>query len=455
VATDARLPSGSQIAKILRATIRDDELWSDVSPAWDADEVVEMTSFRGALLVATKTGGLWRMNARDEWSQLDPGSTTSPLRSVAMLRTPDGNLVCIARGSLRVRCNRFPEVIGWQPFPVPGELATDTTIDSAQLRGLGGRLYIGVGGASAGSRDCAVWVSSVAAASTPARWGAAWTPLTTDCFGRGSDPAVGVVGNTWVTSMAAFDGEMYVGTGGHHPDGTGVYNTTGSGFADVTPPTIGLPIPRYGAMAVAGTRLFVGNHIGSPGFGTQVFAGLRDGSWVASNEPGFSMPENLSTSALASRDAYLYAGTLNLVHGFEVWARVPPLLEFIPPIERYYRILPREVAGLRVCVQVPLPCPIDLRPVYEPFEEIRLAFDKAQHPEDDANVIGNARTLIARAAGELERADQLAKLLGIANSAKEKREMGRELMLHVNEGVKLTGMATHLVQPTSKTLTIK
>jgi hypothetical protein len=33
--------------------------------------------------------------------------------------------------------------------------------------------------------------------------------------------------------------------------------------------------------------------------------------------------------------------------------------------------------------------------------------------------------------------------------------MGRELMLHVNEGVKLTGMAIHLVQPTSKTLTIK
>jgi hypothetical protein len=210
---------------------------------------------------------------------------------------------------------------------------------------------------------------------------------------------------------------------------------------------VGFPIPA--------SRLYVGRHIADLDWGTEVLARRRDGSWIESNVAGFGNPNNVSTSAMAGSDAYLYAGTLNLVEGFEVWRRVPSLLELLPPIDDDYRIISREAARLRVCAAFPIPCPLDLERLIAHFERIRLAFDKADHPDDDAQVIATARALMDEAAADLEEAGRLSKLVPFAESRKQARELGRQLMLHVESAVQTTSFAIELSESSAGSKPLK
>lgn len=452
-ATTGALPDGSADPKIFRATIRDDHVWSDATPPWtpplwSAGEVTTMLVFDGHLFVGTAGGRLWRLDAFGVWSNVTsalPGS--GPIHSLASWRRDTRRtLLCMGRGNFSLWCNADRDASGlWEELRVPPALwrgdPARNAIGSATLRGFGYELYVGVGGATAGGRTCAVWKYHAERG---------WSSVTGDCFGR--------EGLTWVPAMAEFRRRLYFGTGGHG-DTAVVYRTTGSGLEDVTPcaalydgcPTFGFSPIRYGSMAVADGWLYVGTRTRSGSFqGADVLA--TDGAtWRFSAREGFGIMGNDTTSALGSRDAYLYAGTDNPPSGFEVWRRVPTVAELFPYMFRDFDIMRKIRADLfrdfDICARrVRVPCPFAVERLLLPLESIRLAFDRAEHPQDDPGLIKAARGLISQAFEHVGEAQQLADLAEKTKDPKEAQRLRLEAMSHVNEAVKITSDAIALAK---------
>jgi hypothetical protein len=454
VASGEVTPAGIKQPHIFRAPIRDDTFWAEFSPPWgeagEADEVTDMIVFQDRLYVSNSGGQIWRTTGIG-WTDVTPDwpGNLAVLSMAPMLPRAGGHRLCVVRASrivmgahvgVDIWCGT-PES-GWDQISVPPEFDSDPTIQDAILRRFGRDLYLGVGGGSAGSRMCEVWKLSTPARFTPS---VDWSPVTTDCFGFGDDL-------TWVSSMAELDFMLYMGTAGHGANAV-IYRTNGRDLEDVTPcqprgpydcsnpfaPTV--PV-RYGSMAVGGARLYAGTRTGNAfPRGADVVVTENGEVWERSNLPGFG-ESNDATTALAGKDAYLYAGTLGTasIGGFQVWRRTPELLELIPFMFRDFREMVKLKAGFEGCL-IPLyhQCYFYLGPISLLLGSIDLGFDRAKL--DDPELIQDAKKMMSQAESELEEAEQLAALADKEEFVGTSQQLRAQALTHVQEAIKITHSA--------------
>ncbi|MBI2838128.1 MAG: hypothetical protein HYX75_07430 [Acidobacteria bacterium] len=386
---------------VYRAEMLADTIWTDVTPPWGGThgEVTDMLSWNDDLWLSTSAGELWRRDRTGRWRDVSPTWARGGNIFGLAVWLPPGEaatrLVAAGQG-VEVWSRRGDG--RWDEIVVADDLHASGFVSGA-LGSLGRHLYLGVGGGSAGSAACQVWRFT----------SRGWDPVTRDGFGR---PQL-----TWVNEMAVFGDWLYVGTAGHGEDTAGVFRMREGAAEDVTPCDLyggcagafsRAPV-RYGSLAATTSKLFVGTRTPSlPGeaIGADVLARAPDGSWALSNTPGFGVTGNDATTGLAAAGASLYAGTINILTGLEVWRRNAPLLEVLPTI-RVDRdlLLNRERKFLR-CLRRPH-CP-DWDRIVQPIEGIRLVFDTARYSQDDLKLILWARQSMAGATSLLDEARQLA-----------------------------------------------
>jgi hypothetical protein len=228
---------------------------------------------------------------------------------------------CVAQHSVPGIDIWCKDAAGWVQLPREPALL-DPLIGSAQLHALGSDLYVGVGGSTAGSRSCAVYKFHPDGILAPWSFGT-WTRITDDCFGTRQ---------TWVTSMHAFNGRLYIGIAGHEDEAAFIYRTNGEPdpwcggalLCDVTP-DIEPPMKRWQAMAVSKGRLYAGARKIDPPIGwAEVWVTADGTAWSRSSTVAFGDSFNLQTNALVGQGDLLYACTYNPDEGFQVWKRVLP-----------------------------------------------------------------------------------------------------------------------------------
>jgi hypothetical protein len=420
---------------------------SSLHPWGEAGEVTDMVVFQDRLYVSNSAGQIWRTTGVG-WTSVTPDWRGSRIvHSMApMLPRAGGHRLCAVRAS-RVVAGAHAGVeiwcgtpdSGWDKISVPPEFDSDPTIQQAILRRFGRDLYLGVGGKSAGSRMCEVWKLT-----TPPRFttSVSWTVVTSDCFGLGDDL-------TWVPAMAEFNFMLYMGTAGHGANAV-IYRTNGRDLEDVTPcqprgpyncldPFFATVPVRYGSMAVAGGRLYAGTRTGNASpRGADVVVTENAEVWERSNSPGFG-ESNDATTALASKDAYLYAGTFGTasIGGFQVWRRTPELLELIPFMFRDFREMVKLKAGLERCL-IPLypRCYFVLGPISLLLDSIELGFDRAK--SDDPELIQDAQKMISQAESELQEAEQLAVLANKQEFVGAAQQLRTQALTHVQEAINVT-----------------
>jgi hypothetical protein len=444
LATSIALPGGEKQPKIYRAAIRDDTVWSEFSPPWGAaGEVTDMVIFQDRLYVSNSDGQIWRLAGGGSWVDVTPDWPGSGIvHSMApMLPRAGGFRLCVVRGGIEIWCGTPGGT--WDQITVPPGFDDDPTIQNAVLRRLGRNLYLGVGGESAGSRQCEVWKLT-----TPERFttSVVWSPVTTVCFGFGDDL-------TWVPAMAEFDFMLYIGTAGHGATAV-VYRTDGSELEDVTPctlyadcsdfaaPPLLAPV-RYGSMAATGDRIYVGTRTPSlPGelMGADVIFTGDGGLWERSNEPGFGVMGNDAVTALGSDRGHLYAGVLNIVSGLEVWRRTPALIELLPFMLRDLKEMAILKSRLQRCLSPPSPfCPFNLVPIALAFEMIHTGFDKAAF--DDEELLQEIKKTLGQAESHLEEAERLAALAEKENNPRTVRKLRIQSLHSLDEAIKITRSA--------------
>jgi hypothetical protein len=449
LATSIVLPGGDKQPKIYRAAVRDDTVWSEFSPPWGAaGEVTDMVVFQDRLYVSNSDGQIWRLVGGSSWLDVTPDwPGSSIVHSMApMLPRAGGFRLCAVRGGIEIWCGTPGG--SWDRISVPPGFDGDLTIQSVVLRKLGRNLYLGVGGESAGSRQCEVWKLT-----TPERFMTSvdWSPVATDCFGFGDEL-------TWVPAMAEFNFMLYIGTAGHGAPAV-VYRTNGSELEDVTPcplyadcsefalPPLLAPV-RYGSMAATGNRIYVGTRTPSlPGelMGADVIFTEGDGLWEKSNEPGFGVMGNDAVTALGSERGHLYAGVLNIVNGLEVWRRTPALIELLPFMLHDLKEMVRLKSRLQRCLFPPSPfCPFNLVPITLVFEQIHAGFDRAE--SDDKELLQEAGKMMEQAQSHLEEARQFAALADKEEDRGAAQKLRAQSLNSLNETIKITRSALLLVK---------
>ena len=422
--------------RVFRATIRDDDVWEDVTPPGMTGEIHSINVAIDELLVTTLGGQLWRRDLAGTWSDITPSPPGwEPVRPLtfAIGWTPrhGGRMLCVARQGLQVWCRE--NLAPWTMLSLPGGLGSDPTIGHATpLEVYEDRLYLGISGEHDGDRTCEAWQYDFG----PRRW----EPVTTDCFGR--------PGLNWLLSMAVFNGRLYFGTGGAR--GTrraGIIRTDGHVIEDVTPCDLWggcadfSPDPspvRFQAMALAASQLFMGIRGGSaPGSsGSGYVLSTRNGTaWIFASERGFGVLTNDSVTALGSRRAYLYAGTFNGDTGFEVWRRTPTLSELYPHLlDDTFRFL-RESLTIRACLLSKRACDFSLG--LGLIEAMSLAFDAAQHPKDDPAIVKIGRAGMSDAQRLMAEAQELLAAAEQATDPKGARELRREAVSRVSDAMQV------------------
>jgi hypothetical protein len=382
---------------LFRAGLLDDDRWSEVSLPWAASgqEISDLESFAGDLYAATTSGHIWRYRRVGGWSDATPAWTgRSPVHALGVRPLPSGAAtLCAARGSVEVYCGvggkrteRLPDV----------PLADFSTVGGGDLVGFRDRLFLAVSGESAGSRTCEVLA-----------YDEGWSPVTTDCFGNSA--------RTWAGRMAVYQDHLYVGTGGHTDNG--IYRVTYEGeFSDATPDFYAFEgLRRVPSAAVAASLLFMGGHVSLSPAGSADVIRTDGATWTRSVDPGFGSELNLVTTALAGQDTQLYAGTFN-GEGFEVWRRNFLLVEIVTETAPGYRRWVREARQFHRCLRLgsSSAC-VDRLLLAQRIERVKVAFDTARHPADDAKLIleirrrfAGAEKALARSLAIAARADGLA-----------------------------------------------
>jgi hypothetical protein len=447
--------------RIFRAPLRDDDDWEDVTPDWtiSSGAVTDMLVFGGELFVSVDAGQLWWLNVLGDWRQernVESIVGGSPIYSLASVARADTGrpMLCFAYANLSVRC-RFDEFDGreaWRAvFSIDARNAR-----SATLYGDRTVLYLGFGGATRLDRECEVRTadrSLTLAAAAPTRppltmLTSLWSTLTTDCFGTHQG---------FLRAMTTYRGRVHFGVAG---GAGGIFRTRGSGFERVVEfgdcigsgdDEVCFVVANVTALAVAAERLYAGTRDVPGEVSTQnarVWAIEDERTWRPSNESGFGILENEVTQSLASKDAALYAGTVNSL-GFEVWRRTPTLAEILRPVIRAILQMRIAMIGLRTtCSRSSFfGCVPAVRPISTRHAAIELAFETAQHPDDDPQLARAALKTITQSAALLQEAEQLAALVDQQPPVKKRRQLAKE----VAKLVRLAVMKTHRAAETVKT----
>ena len=389
--------TGRADGKLFRARLTDDTAWSEVTPPWGpsaAGQIEDLESFGGSLWVATSSGRLWRQRLGGPWVDASPWTGGTAIHALATWELEAGTAtLCAARGSLEVWC----ALEGGAPIRLPRPPLRDARpVASGQLHGFRDRLALGVGGATVESRTCEVLL-----------YRAGWTVVSDDCFGDES--------RTWPGGMSVFGEHLYMGTGGHGTNAIVRIGPAGE-WSEVTPgfysfAGFGVRPARFASTAAAAGRLFVGVHMldALPGF-SEVLSTPDGNAWAHSAEPSFGAGlTNDSAYRLAPYRMLVYAGAHNHVAGFEVWRRNFLVAEMLREIVEPYRDLLVDGRRQVVCLRLPVPRACGGRPVlFERLATLKLGFDTARHPQDDAELLLAARAHLAGAEKELLAADELA-----------------------------------------------
>jgi hypothetical protein len=393
--------SGRVDGRLQRARLTADTAWLDVTPPWSAPERIEdLESFDGALWVATSGGRLWRQRLGGPWIDATPWTGSAPLHALASWQlAADAATLCAARGSLEVWCG----LESGAPLRLPRPPLRDPRqVGSAQLHAFRDRIALAVGGSTAESRTCEVLL-----------YRKGWTTVSDDCFGDET--------RTWPGGMSVFREHLYMGTGGHFTNAI-VRVTAAGAWSEVTPDFysfdgFGARPARFASTAVAAGQLFVGVHMldALPGF-SEVLRTPDGDAWSHSAAPSFGPGlTNDSAFTLTAHRMLLYAGAHNHVAGFEVWRRNFLVAEMIDESAGLFRDLTVDGRRQIVCLRLPVPRSCPGRPVlFERFAAVKLGFDAARHPKDDASLLQAARLRLAAAEKELlagiALADQAEKL---------------------------------------------
>jgi ubiquinone/menaquinone biosynthesis C-methylase UbiE len=159
------------------------------------------------------------------------------------------------------------------------------------------------------------------------------SPLVTGIDGFEVPLSIGF--RTMVEFQGASDASpgLYVPTWGSHqtPEGIMLRTVDGLNFEAVSEPGFGFP-DRYKPRALRGMVFFKGRIFTSPATGrkrgepnTAGFMVILEspdparGKWQLACQPHFGNPNNLSVFEMVVFQGYLYAGTLNINEGFQVW----------------------------------------------------------------------------------------------------------------------------------------
>ncbi len=476
VASIPRSFSSLEHARILRATLRDDDVWHDFTPRlreFPLDyPVTDMIAFNDGLFVSV-SDQLWRWGRNypermASWTRVDlpaPPVTILALGTVTRADTRRG-MLCLLRGRSDVQTLCFFEDLDpgssgtdqWHGFRFP-DTARPDTVGSAILKGQGELLWAGLGGTTRGSGPCVVGKYSNFRVTGGEPEVGSMDLLSEDCFGTGVD----------FIKMEVFRDTPYFGIAGGGPGASDFrILRLARGTAtprDVTPWALFCPglggapcevgVPSaLASMAVSGGSLYVG--IRQPQLIPRdaLVIVTRDGDdWTQSNEPGFGRDNNASVSAMTGRGCALYAGTtkvFNHENGFEVWRRgLFPDLHCIGDIAENVR---RESQGVQRCISarvgpsIPPEYEVLCLPDFFRFaafiEDIDLAFSRAfgKNPPEQI-LIDDVRKMLSPAFLELEKAKELVAQVDLAKSPGAARQIGKQAMLHVKE-------AAHIVDTT-------
>ena len=401
---------------ILRAWLRDDHIWSDITPPWGAaGEVSALEVVGGVLYAATTDGKLWSRGTSSRWSWVSRPWVGNPEIFHVGEWDPEDGLgirLCVFRVGPAIACRT--SVGAWTELRVV-PLVSPLLAQTGRLKGFDRELYISVSRAVAGTSGCEVW-----------RYGAAsgWRSITTDCFGGAAG------GLSWLTDMEVYAGKIYFGTGGHTTGDTStlIMRSVGGVVEDVTPRDLytcsdffGACPSRYNALAATSASLFVGTRTATVGNLADVLSSADGEEWAFSNVRGFGEEFNDTVTAMGSRSVYVYAGVYNGLDGFQVWRRSFPVVELIPPL--YRDLWEARHAGIIVlrCLLPFNPCAPPWEELFWPIEEIRLGLELANYSQDDPVPIKVARAGMTRAREMLDDAYELAMLAEQAGSPKEAR----------------------------------
>jgi len=394
--------------KVFRAALRNDNIWEDVTPPWvDDDPVTDMLALGEDLFISRgldgRAGELWRFNPADNWRDVTPAfsGNTLPIKALGSVRQRggDSDALCLARtregnASATPRIEVWCKVAAFRgPFwirqLVIEEEVGSGRIGSARLHGIGGTLYLGFGGSVRTDRPCQVWKLMSVGSGLPI----GTVPLIRvdggECFGTGQ----GFVG-----SITSFGGRAYVGLAGGDAE---ILRAIRGGFEEVTP----FPIRNITSFAVSRDQLYTGflHHptvIPTLEVGAGVIVTENGEEWEESNAPGFSVVGNRSTTAMAGKCSYLYAGVGNS-SGFQVFRRNHRLETILICLSGDIREAFEEFAVLHQCV-ISLLCPVVFDPFSARLESIRVALESPKHPEDDQQLIFEGRTMIEQAFEEFD-----------------------------------------------------
>jgi len=265
------------------------------------DAITSLVPFDGHLYAATRNRSLgtqvWRTGTPLAWAGVeengfgDPGNTSTPSGAVF-----GGEMYLGTDNPTGCEIWHSPDGGGWAQVNSDGFGDAQNRV-AETMATFSGELFVGtrnIGGAE-------LWKTAD---------GVTWVPMMTGGFGSSENEAI--------TDLAVYRNQLYAGvtngTGGAHvwrsSDGAGWTQIVGDGFGD------------------PGNIEFDGFAVGNLGLVAAVSGPSRPGTswlsatgafWMQNSSQGFADADNSSIATLYTWDERIFAGTVNMATGCEVW----------------------------------------------------------------------------------------------------------------------------------------